>query len=218
MGTGHDALDHVVGGVNAAGTGEIGAEFAGENRQPTQTQQQLLAGGEFKGGDGLKFFDINIRLVKAVEEHQSIDAQIIQLMGKIGQRAVVGGELDGDGNADGLGHSANHFEGAFFELIAGFLRIGGKGVDVQFEGIGTGLLDELGVIGPAADGGAVERADDGNLDRLLDFADLFEVFLRPEAIFIGFGEVGKRLGVAVGVHFHVVDARQPLAGDLFFKE
>ena len=95
--------------------------------------------------------------------------------------------------------AATSSEIAGFHVPAGHVRVGGDEVDVQLQGVGPGVLHHLGVADPAAPAGAVEAGDDRNLHRLLRRGDGFQIFFRAGAIILRLGEIGQRLGEAVGV-------------------
>ena len=76
---GHHGLDHVGGAVDAAGERQVGLDVAVQHRDPVQPQQQLVRIAEDQVGHHFQRFQIEIRLVEAVEQHQAVGAGGIQL-------------------------------------------------------------------------------------------------------------------------------------------
>ena len=64
--------------VHAAGEGEVGLDVAVEHGDPVQAQQQLVGVAEDQVGNHFQRFQVEIRLVEAVEEHQAIGAGRVQ--------------------------------------------------------------------------------------------------------------------------------------------
>ena len=61
-------------GVHAAGQGEIRIDAAMQDGDPAQGQAQVAGCAQVKSVCDLQFFEVEIGLVEAVEEHQSIGA------------------------------------------------------------------------------------------------------------------------------------------------
>ena len=89
--------------------------------------------------------------------------QGVELFGKMSGRGEERREFHRDGDGDAGLDRLEDVEGALLHRDARFVRIGGDVIDVEFERVGPGLLDEAGVVGPAADADAVERADDRDI-------------------------------------------------------
>ena len=64
--------------VHAAGEGEVGLDVAVDHRDPVQAEQQFVGVAEDQVGHHFQGFEIEIRLIEAVEEHQAIGAGRIQ--------------------------------------------------------------------------------------------------------------------------------------------
>ena len=80
-------------------------------------------------------------------------------------------EFDGDGQGDVSANCLYQFNGSLFDFRASRVGAGGDIVVVEFQGIRSGLLDELGMANPAARCDAVEGGDDGYADALFNFRD-----------------------------------------------
>ena len=87
---------------------------------------------------------------------------------------------------------AYQVEIAGFDVPAGHDHVGGHEVDVQLQGISTGVLHHLRIANPTAAAGAVEAGNDRHAQRFLGFLDGFKVLLRA-------GVIVGRLGIPGGV-------------------
>ena len=64
--------------------------------------------------------------------------------------------------------------------MSSFQRIGGDDVEVEFERIRAGLLNQARVVQPAGRRGAVQGADDRHTDGGFDPTDLLQIGLRAD--------------------------------------
>ncbi len=67
----HHGLEDVFGRVDAAGDGEIGLDVAVEDCDPVKTEKQFFRGTEVQAGHYVEVLDVEVRLIEAVEEHES---------------------------------------------------------------------------------------------------------------------------------------------------
>src|SRR6266487_4020749 len=70
VGARYDQLDHVVGLINPAGGGEARADLAEKNSDPAERQSHVGWHAEGKVRRDLHFFQIDVWLVKAVEQNK----------------------------------------------------------------------------------------------------------------------------------------------------
>ena len=68
------ALEHILGGMHAAGQREVSMDLAVQDGDPAQRQTQLGGGAQIKAVDDFQLFQVEVGLVEAVEEHQPIGA------------------------------------------------------------------------------------------------------------------------------------------------
>ncbi len=120
--------------------------------------------------------------------------------------------------ADGFLDGLQDVERALFHGGAGFVRIGGDVIDIEFQGVRTGLFDQAGVVGPAAEADAVERADHRDVHRCLDAGDLLEVAVRSERVVLHAREIGSGFGKRLGGVLGVGELGDLVVGDLLFEE
>ena len=147
---------------------------------------------------------VDVRLVEPVEQHQAVGAGVVEALGHVGEVAEERAELHRHRNGHLGLHRLEDVEVGLLDLGGGQVHVRGDVIDVQLERVGAGLLDRFGVLRPAADGRAVQAGDDGDFHRLLGLGDVLEVFLRAEAEFLRFGEIGERFGEAVGAVLQVL--------------
>ncbi len=69
-----------VAGVHAAGERQVGLDAAVQHRHPVQPQQQLVRVAQDQVGHHFQRFQVEIRLVEAVEQHQRVGAGLVQLL------------------------------------------------------------------------------------------------------------------------------------------
>jgi hypothetical protein len=108
----------------------------------------------------LERIEINVGLIEAIEQDKGVGAGCIEPPRHVGHVAEEGAELYRDGNCDHRLHSAENIDVLLLHCIGAEFRIGGNGVDVAFQSVRSRFLDELGVLRPAPDGGAIEAGND----------------------------------------------------------
>src|SRR5690606_28412513 len=141
LGAGHDGLDGVGAGVDAAGDGDRAVDVGADDGGPAEPQGQLGGVGEVELGDAVEGLEVDVGLVEAVEEDQPVEAEVVEAAADVGQGAEEGGELDGDGDGDDLLDVARDVEDALLDLGAGLVGVGADVVDVELQGVGAGLGD-----------------------------------------------------------------------------
>src|SRR5205085_7977114 len=112
-------------------------------------------------------------------------------------RTEVGTQLHGDGNGDGIFHLVENVQINLLDLSAGFVGVRGNVINIQFQPVGTGSLDQRGVVRPAAGRDTVEAADDGNVDRRFGVTNQVEVLVRPDVVAAHFWKVAEGFSIAV---------------------
>src|ERR1700674_5595196 len=115
---------------------------------------------------GLEILNIEIGLVKAVEQHEGVGTSVIETPGHVDHGAEEWGQLDGNWNLQAGLHLMHKFAIAVLDGVAAFVRVGFDRVEVELDGVRAGLLYFAGIANPAAGGGAVQTCDDGNRDGL----------------------------------------------------
>ena len=78
-------FEHVFGCMHAAGQGKIGLDAPVQDGDPTQGQAQLVGVAQHQVGDDFQLFQVEIGLVKAVEQHQAVCAGLGQSPGEVRQ-------------------------------------------------------------------------------------------------------------------------------------
>jgi hypothetical protein len=126
--------------------------------------------------------------------------------------------LAATGNPNRSFYFAENVGVARFDLGAEDFCIGRNGIQVALDGVGSGLLDLLGVFGPAAEGRSVKAGDDWNIDSGFRFADVIEIFFGAGVEFAGVGEVGERFGKALGTGVEMEFEFERLLVELLFEE
>ena len=102
-------------------------------------------------GVRLQRLQVDVRLEEAVEQHQAVGARLDQPLGHVGH-----GELKYGPTFTASGIETDSFTAATRSRycdstsLAGHVRVGGDEVDVQLQGVGPGVLHQLGVADPAA--------------------------------------------------------------------
>src|SRR5208283_1753993 len=192
LSAGHNGLQDVLGAVHASGDSDVRAEIAVEDCSPVQTQQQLLRPAEGEPGSDAEGFDVEVRLVEAVEEDDGIGSDLIQLGGQVGNAGELRGEFDRDGDGGALLHLAHQIDDSIFDGGAGDARVGGQRVGVELERVRAGLFDLFGKLHPSAGGRAVQAGEDGNAGDALGAADVTEVGVVSLAVAGIGGEVAER--------------------------
>src|SRR5207253_8709312 len=67
--------------VCSSDLGQIGFHMIGENGCPMKAQQQLIGMAQREARHNFERFHVEVRLIKAVEEHQAISTCVIEAQG-----------------------------------------------------------------------------------------------------------------------------------------
>jgi hypothetical protein len=124
----------------------------------------------------------------------------------------------GHRDSEALLEITDHLENAFFETGCGVGGIGDQLIDVELQGVGSGLFDQLRVVQPPAAASAVEGCDNRELDSLPDAVHLFDVFLGSEGELFRCREIAESLGERVGRGFEKGCGSYLFAVDLLLEK
>ena len=208
------AAVHAAGDGQRSGAVELGAQDGG----PAQGQAQLPRLAQRDRGQDLARIGVEVGLVEAVEQHKTGDARRGDLAGEVGERRVVRRQLDRERNGEVLGHAGDDLELAGLDVGRRALGVGRQPVEVELEGVGAGLFDELGVADPAAARRGVQAGDDRHGQALLGRAHIGEIVLGGVRIAADVGEVVERFGEALGALLEGRDQVGVFLVDLLFEE
>ena len=117
--------------------------------------------------------EVDVGLEEAVEQHQAVGAGVAPDAAHVGQRELkYGPTLTASGIESDCLTRGHEVERAILDARSPVVvEIGGDEVDVQLQGVGPGVLHQLGVADPAARRDAVEAGDDGIESGLLGRGD-----------------------------------------------
>src|SRR6266496_3418626 len=169
---GHDHLDYVVCLINAAGCGEVGANFSVKNPNPMQGQAHIGGHTECEIGRNLHLLEIDIRLVKSVEQNQRVCAEHIETLGHVCEIAKVWAELHRKRDSGSRSHGSNDIDICFFGRTARDIRLSRYPINVEFQRVCPGLGDLPGVANPTSKCAAVKARDDWDLHAALRSPDM----------------------------------------------
>jgi hypothetical protein len=144
------SLEHVFGGVDAAGDGEVGVHVAEQDRDPAQPETELGGRAEREVRHHLESLDVEIGLVEPVEEHEAVRTRLVELQGHVRDRAEEVRQLHREGDADRDANVAHQIGVHPLDRSTARQRIGRDEVDVQLKRVATRLLDASRVVDPAA--------------------------------------------------------------------
>lgn len=125
VGAGEEGFDHVFGVVHSAAGGEGEVYLRREDGQPAQAGEQLAGIGEAELGIDREGFEVEVGLIKAVEEHDAARTTEFQLSHKMGGGGVPGGELYGDRDVHGLNDAAHDEELVGLDGVGVGIGVGG---------------------------------------------------------------------------------------------
>ena len=117
VGTGEDGLDGILRGVDAAAAGKRRFRVRRNDREPAQAQQEFRGVGKFQVRDDLQILDVEVGLIKTVEEHEPGGAALLEGQREVGHRRVEGGKLHGDGNIHGGDDGAHDVQHLDLDLV-----------------------------------------------------------------------------------------------------
>jgi hypothetical protein len=83
VGAGHHALQYVTGVVHAAGDGDVGLYLVIQNGCPVETETQLVWAAQYQVRCDLHLLQVEIRLIKAVEDDHPIGSRFRQLLDEV---------------------------------------------------------------------------------------------------------------------------------------
>src|ERR1039457_5853642 len=78
------------------------------------------------------------------------------------------------------------------------VHVGRNEVEIALDGVGPGLLDLAGKLGPTTQSRTVEAGNDRNVHGRFGFANVIEIAFGAGVEFAGLGKVSERLGKALG--------------------
>ena len=197
IGAGQQILDDFVGALDPGAGGERRTGTPCQERNPEQRQADLGCGAELKTGRQRKPGEIDIWLVKAIEEHQPICTGFDQLAGHVAHGAEIGAQLDCDRNLHSLFYGFQDGYVAMLDLVPGNVERGGNEVDIELNRIGTRLLNLLRIVDPAVISDAIEAGDNRDIDCLYRTTKNLEIAPGGGAIRSGRRKIGQRFGIAV---------------------
>ena len=97
VGTHHQQFDDVLGAVHTAGRGQAGVDAAIKNADPGQRKPQRLGGAEQHVGLDFQLMEIDVWLIKAIEQRESIRTGIVKALCHVGQLLKKGLSLTATG-------------------------------------------------------------------------------------------------------------------------
>src|SRR5712691_7565193 len=100
---------------------------------------------------GLEIFNIEIGLVKTVEQHEGIGTSVIETSGYVDHRAEEWRQLDGDWNLQAGFYLLHKFAISVLNGVTAFVRVGFDRVEVKLDGVSAGMLHFAGIANPAAE-------------------------------------------------------------------
>ena len=86
---GHYHLYDIVRLINAAGRGEVGANFSVENANPMQRQAHVSGHAKREIRRHLHLRQVDVRLVKSVEQNKCVRAEFVETLGHVREIAKV---------------------------------------------------------------------------------------------------------------------------------
>ena len=187
-----------LGVADAAGDRQRALHLAAQNRQPAQTQEQLAAGRELEAGPRRQVSNVDIRLKKAIEENQAVRARSFEVTRDIRECREVRRKFDRDWNLQFVPDVLDDLTEAILDGQRRLIGFGDHLVYVQFERVGTRLLDEPREIQPCLRCRPVEGTDDRNLHRFLQASKVVEVLVGPERVSLRLREIrhdGRKLAI-----------------------
>src|SRR5690242_1782202 len=133
MRSGHHGFQDVLRAVHAARNRQVRPDPPVKNGNPAQPQQQLGRAAQGQAGHDFESFNVKIRLVKAIEENQSVRAGRVQLFAHVCDRAEEVRKLHRDRNTDVSFDLSYQIAVVLLNVSADNVGIGNDGVDVQFD-------------------------------------------------------------------------------------
>ena len=190
--SGHYHLDYVIGLINAAGRGQVGANFSVQNSNPVQSQAHIGRHTKRQIWRDLHLREIDVRLVKSIEQNQAVRAERIETLRHICEIAKVWAELHRQRDFGSRSDGSNSIDVCFFDCTAGNFRLSRYPIDVEFQRVGASLGDLTRVANPTSKGRAVQTRNDRNFYAALRAPDLLQVIFgshlkfRPRRFCFGF--------------------------------
>ena len=176
----HDRLHRINRLMHASGNRKRSAVRRRQNREPSQTQQQLVGCRQMQQRDGLELVRVDVRLIEAIEQHEPLRADRVEPRGEVRQRRIEGRELDGERNRDRFLQHRDDVEQARLDRRRIFGGIGREMIEVQLDRIGLRPLEKPRVLQPALRRRAVDRRDDRHRDAGFDAPKLLEISIGTE--------------------------------------
>ena len=180
---GHNHLDYVGRLINSAGRGEVGANFSVKNPNPMQRQAHVSGYAKCEIWRNLHLLEIDVRLVKSVEQNQPVCAERIETCRDVCEIAKVWAELHRQRVLGSRSYGSYNIDICFFDCTAGNIQLGRYPVDVELQCVGPRLGNLTRVANPASKSGAVQASDNRNFHGALRPPDVFQVSFWPDPKF-----------------------------------
>ncbi len=136
----------------------------------------------------------------------------MQPVHKAWQAGVEWSQLDRHGEVDAFADRFHDVQGRFLDCIAGVGIASRREIKIEFQGIRSGGLDQLGILDPGSHVDTVQAGEDRQVDGFLQLLDMLQ---------IGFRMKRKPTGLRINARVRVLEIRKPadvLADNLFLKE
>jgi len=93
---GHHRFQHALMIVHTAGDRDVSVDMSAENRHPVQSQEDFVRTAQGERRDNFAIFEVEIRLIKPIEQHESVGTGFVEPLAEIGN----GGEMITDLHRD----------------------------------------------------------------------------------------------------------------------
>lgn len=97
---GQKRLHNIVHVMHSTRDGQVRPELSEESSHPVQAQAQLMRVAQFQGRSDCALINVDVRLIKPVEKHQTFGSRQVQPPDQVRQRREVRTELHGHRDFD----------------------------------------------------------------------------------------------------------------------
>ena len=176
--TGEDAFHDIFPIVDTGGRGDADARnLARNDRRPANRVAEVGMMAENLSGNELHRVDVDVRLVKTIEEDDAVGAVGFQDVYEGRNVAEVFPDFDDDRDGDRLLDLAQETDVEVMHVLAAVGQIGFQEENIQFQGIGAGQLDLPGEVNPRVRLVAIHAGDDGDGAQRLCLFDNFQIVI-----------------------------------------
>src|SRR5581483_1239396 len=166
----------------------------------------------------LQSFQIKIRLVKTIEQYQTIGSCLNKAFRHVRNRGEKRTQFECQRNLYRGAHIFDQLHIGLFQFRTEEIWICWQVIDVEFQGISSSLLHTPSILHPSSRGNTVQTANHRNVYGSFDAREMLQVGIWLQVKALHVRKIAQGLGKTVGVALQVVVQFMAFMRDLLLKQ